>query len=232
MSDHHPRLPSNRIQHALFAVAPLVFLLGTIPCAAENLPEVSARPPWTLLDESEDAETGYVLHQRKSPDSNVATFRLEATVDSSPEDVAVAATKYMADPENRPANTDKVVLRNDEEAIVVYSYIHIDAPFVSDRDVISRIERSYDPDSRTHRLAWRAVDEGPPKKKGVIRLELSEGSWTFAPGDQGKTRAIYINRTDSAGYLPAWLVHSQMSKTMVDGINGLRRVLREAPKSE
>jgi len=214
--------------HSRRGVRLLIFAAATLLVStvhAEPLPDVATRPPWTLLGESEDAEDGYVLYLRENPGSSVATYRLEATLDSPPDVVALAATKYMADPEFRPPNTDKTVLRADDESIVVYSYIHIDAPFVSDRDVISLIERSYDADSNTHRIDWRAIDDGPPKKDGVVRLELSEGSWTFTPSSPGATRAVYTSRADSAGYLPTWIVRSQMSKTMVEGINGLREAV-------
>ncbi len=217
-------LPPSRPFIALASL--LLILFSAAPCLGETrLPPVSSAPPWTLLQQSDDAKSGYVLHRRKTAGSAAATFRLEAIVDSPPDLVAVVAAKNLVDPSYRQANTDKTILRNDAEAIVIYSYIHIDTPFVSDRDVISRVERSYDPDSRTHRLDWKAIDEGPPKKEGVIRLERSEGHWTFSPEAEGTTRAVYVSHTETAGFVPGWLVNSRMAKTMVEGIEGLRRAV-------
>jgi hypothetical protein len=192
---------------------------------AESLPDVNARSPWTLLSRKDDPTNGYVLHQRETAGSEAATFRLEAIVDSPPEFVVVAAANFIVNPEFSLENTDITVLRNDAEAIVVYNYIHINVPFVSDRDVISRIERSYDPDTQTYRLDWKAVDDGPPKKDGVIRLDRSEGYWSFSPEPDGSTRAVYVSHTEIAGFLPAWVVNSQMSKTMVGGIESLRKAV-------
>ena len=172
------------------------------------------------------------MHRRKTAGSDVSTFRLEAIIDSTPERVAVAAAQNIVDPEYGPANTDKTILRNDADAIVVYSYIHINAPFVSDRDIVSKVERTYDPDSRTHRLEWKAIDEGPPKREGVVRLNRSEGSWTFSPEASGTTRAVYTSSTAIDGYIPGWLVDSQMSKTMLDGIEGLRRAVDHERKAD
>jgi len=221
------RDPLNRPARtvALLVLFVAAVFLSPTPSAGGEPPDVDARPPWTLIGRDDDARTGYALYQQEHPDSNIATYRLEAIVDSPPDVVATAATKFVADPEFRAPNTDKTVLRADEDSILVYSYIHIDAPFVSDRDVISLVERTYDPDSLTHRIAWRATDEGPPTKEGVVRLELSEGSWTFTPVEPGATRVVYTNRADSAGFLPVWLVRSQMQKTMVDGIAGLREAV-------
>lgn len=201
----------------------LLILFAASTSFSEDLPQVGSRPPWTLLSQSEEPGSGYMLYQRDTAESEASTFRLEAIVDSTPDLVAAAAAKSIVDPEYSQANTDKRVLRDDDETIVVYNYIHILAPFVSDRDVISRIERSYDPASQSHRLVWQAIDEGdPPKRDGVIRLERSEGSWTFSPEADGTTRAVYVSHTEIAGYLPAWIVDRQMSKTMVEGIENLR----------
>ncbi len=198
-------------------------LFSPFSALSDELPEVGSSPPWTRLSESDDPASGYMLYRRATPDSEASTFRLEAIVDSPPDLVARAAARFIADPEYRQANTDKEVLQDDDEAIVLYNYIHINAPFVSDRDVISRIEKSYDPGSKVHRLVWRAVNEGgPPKKEDVIRLERSDGSWTFSPEADGTTRAVYTSHTEIAGFLPAWIVDSQMSKTMIEGIENLR----------
>lgn len=197
-----------------------------------ELPEVSAGPPWTLLSRHDDAETGYVLQRRKREGSNFSTFRLEASLDSPADLVALVAARNLADPDYHQENTDKKILRDDARGIVIYSYIHVDAPFISDRDIVSRVERFYDPKSRTYRLSWKAVNEGPPKKDGVVRLEHSEGSWTFSPKAEGDTRAVYISYTETAGYVPAWIINSRMNKTMVQGIEDLREAVRHERQRE
>jgi hypothetical protein len=199
---------------------------------AEGLPEVDARPPWTLQDKNDDPDTGFVLYKRKPPGSDYDAFRLEAIVDATPEIVAGVATANLVDPARSQKNIDKKVLRNDEDGIVVYSYIHINAPFISDRDIVSRIDRSYDRATDTHRLAWRATDEGPPRIKGVTRVERSEGSWTFSPAADGKTRAIYTSHTEVDGFVPAWIINATIRSTMVEGLRGLRESVAQAQQEE
>lgn len=198
---------------------------------ADELPQVAAQVPWELHERNEDAGTEYVVYTRKPPGSDFSAYRIEAVLDSPIDEVAKAARRNLADPEFRPKNTIKTVLQNDDEAMLVHSHIKINAPFISDRDVISRIERSYDPTTRTHLLRWSATNEGPPPKDGVIRLDRSDGYWRFAPASKGKTLAVYMSHTEIAGSIPAWVVNSIMSDTMVQGIEGLRQSLVPIPQA-
>jgi hypothetical protein len=74
-------------------------------------------------------------------------------------------------------------------------------------------------------MSWKATNEGPPPKDGVIRLNRSEGFWRFTPTPEGNTLAVYVSHTEIAGSIPAWVVNSVMSDTMVQGIEGLRKSL-------
>jgi hypothetical protein len=230
----HTRSPMllHTAAFANFGTCLLLILAFTSAGKAEGLPEVSARPPWTLQDQNDDVEDGYILYKRKPPGSEFDAYRLEAIIDSPPQIVAAAAATNLADPERSQKNMDKKILRNDEEVMIVYSYIHINAPFVSDRDVISHIDRSYDPATDTHILAWRSTDEGPPPIEGVSRLDNSRGSWTFSPEANGKTRAIYFSHTEIQGFVPAWVINVTMRGTMVQGIEGLRETVRLAQQAQ
>jgi hypothetical protein len=134
------------------------------------------------------------------------------------------------DPEERQSNTEKSILRDDDELILVYSYISL--PLVSDRDVTTESERSHDPETGSYRLAWRASDKGPPPKRGVVRLPRSDGSWTFAPLQGDRTFAVYESHAEIGGAMPAWLVNSMMTDTMVQGIVGLRRWVKRVEARE
>jgi hypothetical protein len=193
--------------------------------SATSLPDVGSRPPWTLLSRNDDADAGYMMEKRELAGSDSSMFRLRAVLDSPPDLVARVAIANLVDPEKHQKNTEKTILRNDAEVIIVYNYIHINIPFVSDRDVISRVERSYDPETRTHRIRWKAIQEGPPKKDGVIRLNRSDGSWTFSPDKDGKTRAVYVSHTEVAEYVPSWVVNSTMDSSMLEGIERLREAV-------
>jgi hypothetical protein len=207
----------------LFLLMPMIAL--ETGASAADLPDVAARVPWTLSVRNESPGAEYVVYTRKPPGSKFSTYRLEAVLDFPLKEVASIAHKNISDPEFRPKNTVKTILRNDGEVMLVHSHIIINAPFISDRDVISRVERSYDPATQAHTMSWKATNEGPPPKDGVIRLNRSEGFWRFTPTPEGSTLAVYVSHTEIAGSIPAWVVNSVMSDTMVQGIEGLRKSL-------
>jgi hypothetical protein len=46
---------------------------------------------------------------------------------------------------------------------------------------------------------------GPPEKRGVVRVNLCEGSWLLEPTGPDTTRATYMVYTDSGGMIPKFI---------------------------
>ena len=206
------------------AVASLVFGLLTLPpaaAAAEELPSVDAQVPWTLELENARPRAPYTLYKRMPAGSPYAAYRLEATLDASPEAVARAARQNMVDLDADPM-MKRTIVRNEGDVVVVHSYIPM-SPLISDRDVVTRTERRFDPATQSYHVVWNSTnDEGPPPADGVIRLARSDGSWLFEPLPGGRTRVTYESHTEIAGSLPAWLINSMMNQQVVNGFEGLR----------
>jgi len=198
----------------------LLWAGGAEAAAAEAPSAVSAQPDWQIHDRNDEPDSGYVVYRRKPAGSDYYAYRLEAVIDAPPAVVAAAGRANIADPSAAQENMTKTLLSDDGDVVVVYTYI--DLPMISDRDVTTRAERSFDPQTGSYRVEWAATDEGPPPKKGVVRLHQSTGFWLFAPLEGGRTRATYESHTEIAGSIPVWLVNSMMTDTVVDGIVRLR----------
>jgi len=220
---------ATRIAVAIAAVATIASAAPT--CAADTPPETGNPPEWRLHERVDDPGAGYALYKRRPADSDFDAYRLEAVIDAPPAVVAAAARANMADPGTAPPNSDKTILRNERDEVVVYTRARI--PVVSDRDVVTRARESFDPQTETHRLVWRATDEeGPAPQKGVVRIERSSGSWTFTQLDDGRTRAVFEVHTDLAGSIPGWVINPLMTGSVVDVATKLRaRVARDTAAS-
>ena len=201
---------------------PSLLVAFALPAGAEEaLPSVDAQIPWTVELRHDDPVAGYVVYKRIPPGSSYAAYRLEGRLGAPPDAVARAAREGMVDPNERQASMSKEIIRNDDGVVVVYSYIDM-PPFVTDRDIVTRAEHIFDPETQTHRLEWHSTDEGPSPRDGVIRVEVSDGSWLFEPLEGGHTRVTYESHTEIAGSIPAWLVNSLMNDTVVESFNGLK----------
>jgi len=208
---------------SLVVLLPAGAAAGSIACETPS--------EWQLLDRIDASRIGDLVYTCRPSHSDYDAYRLEAVIDAPPAVVAAAARAEMADPESAPARTEKTVLRDDGDELVVYTYAHL--PLVSNRDVTNRVRPSFDAQTGIRRLEWHATDEeGPVPKKGVVRIEKSSGSWTFMPSDRGGTRVIYESHSDLAGFVPAWLINSLMTEAVVDNLARLRARVERVRKRE
>lgn len=206
----------RRISSGTFVV---LLVLGPGLAWADPLPGVSSRPPWKL-SERIDAPDGYELYKREVQDSDFTAYRLEATIDAPARLVAEAFRRNVRDPEVSPSNIRKTILRREEDVVFLHSYIEM--PLVSDRDVNTRGQGLFDPETGIHRFEWRETDEGPPPQEGVVRLPKSRGSAVFTPLPDGRTRVVYESHVDIGGAIPAWVVNGLMSGAVVESLVLLR----------
>ena len=68
---------------------------------------------------------------------------------------------------------------------------------------------------------------GPPEKRGVVRVNLCEGSWLLEPSGPRTTRATYTIYTDSGSAIPAFIknIGSQIGIRKI--FAALRKQVRE-----
>lgn len=105
-----------------------------------------------------------------------------------------------------PYTAECRVLKRDDDSVLAYQ--RISAPMTSDRDYTVRVHWSSKRGEHgmiySHR--WEADNAaGPPEKRGVVRVNLCEGSWLLEPTGPDTTRATYTVYTDSGGMIPKFI---------------------------
>ena len=108
-----------------------------------------------------------------------------------------------------PYTAECRVLKRGDDSVVAYQ--RISAPMTSDRDYTVRVhwssKRSEHGTVYSHR--WETDNAaGPPEKRGVVRVNLCEGSWLLEPTGPNTTRATYMVYTDSGGMIPKFIKES------------------------
>lgn len=98
------------------------------------------------------------------------------------------------------------VLKREGDSILGYQ--RISAPMASDRDYTLHVRTTAKKsDVGTSYFSHWETDNaaGPPEKRGVIRVNLCEGSWLLEPAGPNTTRATYTVYTDSGGIIPKFI---------------------------
>ncbi|MFO0616399.1 MAG: hypothetical protein U0414_27655 [Polyangiaceae bacterium] len=130
---------------------------------------------------------GVTLYKREA--ERGLEFAVEGDLPASPERVRRVMLDYPAHTKWQERLAEcKVLARGDDWADV---YERLSLPMLDDRDYTLHVTWGADGDVLWSRFTT-ANDKGPPEVDGVVRVTLHEGSWTFAPIQEGKaTHAFY-----------------------------------------
>jgi hypothetical protein len=178
---------------------------------------------WTIVAE----EDGVRVEHLAEGETALQVFRAEGLLDGTPEAclAAVRSDDFFARTVPNVAEGRVVALEGDG---VRWFYARIDPPFVAARDYTMRIEvtQTPSPEGAVLRMAWRIDNaRGPPPRRGTVRIERSDGAWTFAPVDGGShTRVRYELSADLGGSIPRWLARRAQLGGIMAAFDELKRM--------
>ena len=154
-----------------------------------------------------------------------ATMFVNATLDQVTEAYRNAEQRkqYMT----RSVEVSNLEVRSQNEIV---TYNHGDAPWpVSDRDNITLSVFSQ-PKSNTVLITMQSLPDFIPHKKGVVRVNRSEGFWEFTDMGNGRIRIIQQSVADIGGSVPDWVVNSTIIEGPFEVFQAMKRVI-EGTKS-
>ena len=107
-------------------------------------------------------------------------------------------------------------------------YIHTKLPWpVKDRDMLTKVTWSQDPDSLAVSMESNATDKLMPNKKGRVRVTIASNNWLLTPLGDGQVEVITTAHFDPAGPLPAWLLNTLSVESPFSILNSIKRIVKD-----
>jgi len=184
-------------------IAILAFLGSNILALAD--PEsAKEETEWRLVSQSSDL----TIYSRARPGSALKEFKAIGPINAPTRVVHNVLNDVQGYPKFMPFVAECRVLKREGDNI--YSYQRISPKIVGDRDyTLHIIEKTWSNENGTvYSKKWQTANQfGPPAKKGVLRVQVCEGSWMLDPETGETTRATYSVYTDTGGSLPSFLAN-------------------------
>jgi len=168
-----------------------------IALAAE--PEASPGE-WKFISDKE----GVTIYRRPRTRSNES--KDIGDIAASTEVVHAVLEDVDSYPSFMPYTAECRILKREGDSLIAYQ--RISAPMVSDRDYTIRVRTTVKKTDggTTYSSRWGTDNAaGPPEKRGVVRVNLCEGSWLLEPTGPNSTHATYQIYSDSGGYIPSFI---------------------------
>jgi hypothetical protein len=152
---------------------------------------------------------GVTLYSRQRPGSSLKEFKAVGEIEAPTRAVHNVIDDLEAYPSFMPFTAECRILKREGDSILTYQ--RLSPKICSDRDYTLRIRQESWPGrgGLVYLNRWEPANElGPAEKRGVLRVNLCEGSWLLEPEGPTKTRATYSIYTDSGGAIPAFIANA------------------------
>lgn len=184
---------------------------------------------WQLASEILQEGAPLRVFVEKEKRAGNPAFRIETDFAVAPQMAASTLMNEMIGSSEMPKGQTRTVLERRDREVIVQTLVELPMMF-SDREVAVRIRHSEDERTGIHRVDFKDANEVlPPAKKGVVRLNGTDGYWEFRPSGEGSTHATYVTRASVGGSIPAALGDRLLKAQAVDSVTDLRdRLARSA----
>ncbi|MFP6807308.1 MAG: START domain-containing protein [Pseudomonadales bacterium] len=110
-----------------------------------------------------------------------------------------------------------------ETELLIYSYNDVPWP-VSDRDAVSKVVWTQDPESLTISMMATVINYDLPVNNKVVRITSGNTSWQFEPLGNGEVRVTTEAHIDPGGPTPTWLTNMLIVDSPFDTMRNFRRI--------
>jgi hypothetical protein len=187
-----------------------------------------AAPLAAAGQEWETVERGpIVVKVRSIPGTASREVWAEGELDAEVQDLQTVILDSEGYPRFMPYVKETRVLETSADGARLV-YTRLEPPFISARDYVVRAQvgKLLGPDGRGEfSNSWRSVPDRLPRRNGVVRLPICDGSWTVSRAASGRARVVYRASVDPGSWVPGFI--SDMANR-TGALHTLRAVEREA----
>jgi hypothetical protein len=176
---------------------------------------------WKLKSEKD----GMKIFSRDATDSKIKAVKINADFDAGLSTIAAV----LMDVKNYDAwvfnsKSTRLLKQVSQEELYYYAISVFPWP-TQNRDFVSHMHISQDPETKTVTVLANNVPGWVPKSDKLVRIEKSSGKWVLTKLSDQKTAVEYSLEADPAGSLPAWIINTFSSKGLIETFKNLRKQL-------
>jgi len=197
LQTHKMMKSATKISALIYKVFPVLLLLVL------KLNPASAQTDWKLVTDKE----GIKIYTGMVPDSKVKAIKVECDLDATPSQL-VSLIMDVKSSTDWVYHTKSAAVVKQVSASELYYYSEVNLPWpAANRDFVAHLIVSQNPDTKVVTIQGPAVPGLVPTKKGVVRIDHSDGKWIITPTGTDEVKVVYTIHVDPGGSLPSWLVN-------------------------
>jgi hypothetical protein len=187
-------LKISSLMHKVFFVSLLIVL---------KMSAAFGQSDWKLSTEKD----GIKIYTCLMPDSKIKAIKVECDLNATPSQLVAILMDVKTAPD-WVYHTKSCVLIKQISPSELYYYSEINLPWpATNRDFVAHLTVTQNPDTKEVTVDGPAVPGFVPIKKGVVRIDHSNGKWIITPSGTNQIKVEYTIHVDPGGSLPSWLVN-------------------------
>ncbi len=158
---------------------------------------------WKLNTEKD----GIKIYTCQVPDSKVKAVKVECEIQASASQL-VALIMDVNTSTDWVYHTRRCAMIKQVSPSELYYYSEVSLPWpAEDRDFVAHLTVTQNPDTKVIVIDGPAVPGLVPEKKGIVRIDHSNGKWTITPCGSDHIKVEYTLHVEPGGSLPSWMVN-------------------------
>ena len=175
---------------------------------------------WEIATEKK----GIKVYTRLAKDSDFKEFKAEVIIDAPINQLSETILKI----EDYPTwcyKTQTTKLLEKKDNAVYFYFISDGPPMIKKREAYYLYQRRIDEKSKVVTISMTTFETKNPVPSNLIRVPVSNGTWTLTPITASKTKVIFEMQAEPGGSIPSWLANLVVVESPLVTLNGLRQVV-------